>query len=77
MQGTSERLLEAAEHSVALERDARLAGIRASLGEQGEDVCVCCDEPIEAERRAVMPSAARCVECQRAYEGMQRRAGNN
>ncbi|MCC7097285.1 MAG: TraR/DksA C4-type zinc finger protein [Thermomonas sp.] len=76
MQG-SERLLEAAEHSVALERDARLAAIRANLREQGEDVCVTCDEPIEAERRAAMPSAARCVECQRAYERMQQRARND
>lgn len=63
-----ERMMEAAEANVRRECDNRVAAIRASLREEGEDVCVVCDEPIGAARLAVLPSAERCFDCQCKYE---------
>lgn len=72
MTESSERQLEAAERNVALETDAKVASIRAALLEEGEDVCVGCDRPIDAKRRAALPSAIRCIRCQAAFEGYSR-----
>lgn len=64
----TERMIEAAEASVARECDQEIARIRAGLAEEGEVVCVDCDEPIGAARKAALPSADRCIDCQQAYE---------
>ena len=64
----NERNLEAAERNVALEADTKVAGIRASLCLRGDEFCVDCTEQIEPARRAAMPSAMRCIECQRKHE---------
>lgn len=34
-------------------------------------LCVDCSAPIHEERRAVVPSAIRCVDCQALHEGME------
>lgn len=62
------RMIEAAEANVARERDTEIARIRAELAAEGEDFCIDCDEPIGAARKAALPSAERCIECQTIYE---------
>lgn len=72
MTESSERQIEAAERNVAFETDAAVAGIRASLREEGENDCVDCDRPIDPKRRAALPSAIRCINCQTLFEGTPR-----
>jgi len=43
-----------------LAAQARAAG----LGARGTDICADCGEEIPAERRAALPSAVRCINCQ-------------
>jgi len=43
-----------------LAEQARAAG----LGARGQDICADCHDEIPAERRAAMPSAIRCINCQ-------------
>ena len=69
----SEREIEAAEASVQLERDTAIARIQNDLASEGEDVCVDCDDPIGAARKAALPSAERCISCQAAHEKAERR----
>ena len=68
------RMIEAAEANVGRERDNQIARIRAGLAAEGEDICVECDEPIGAARKAALPSAERCIDCQTAYERKMRDA---
>jgi len=65
----NERQIEAAERSVALETDAAIAGIRAQLDGAGGDRCIDCEGDIGAARRAALPSARRCIACQKSFEG--------
>lgn len=62
------RQIEAAEAMVALEAEEQVARIRAGLAGPGEADCIACDEPIGAARKAALPSAERCIDCQSAYE---------
>lgn len=41
-------------------------------GLAGSELCVDCDEPIPAKRRALLPYATRCVDCA-AFEEMTAR----
>ena len=66
------RQIEAAEAMVAKEAEDQVARIRASLAEGGEDFCIVCDEPIGAARKAALPSADRCIDCQITYERTMR-----
>ncbi|MDE1917652.1 MAG: TraR/DksA C4-type zinc finger protein [Sphingomonadales bacterium] len=68
----TEQMIEAAEAMVARERDCSIALIQAELAAEGEDVCVECDEPISAARKAALPSAERCIDCQKHYERTMR-----
>jgi phage/conjugal plasmid C-4 type zinc finger TraR family protein len=61
-------IVAAAEASLARQTDAAIARIRAGLDEPGDEFCHGCGEPIEAARRAALPSATRCVGCQSAIE---------
>lgn len=70
----TERMIEAAEEMVERECATSIALIRAGLAEEGEDVCVECDEPISAARKAALPSAERCIDCQKLYERTMRDA---
>lgn len=65
---STERQIEAAEQMVARERDEAIARIREELAAEGDEFCIGCGEPIEPARRAALPSALRCIQCQRAYE---------
>ena len=58
------RQIEAAEAAVCKEAEDRVARIRASLAEPGEDNCIDCDLPIGAARKLALPSAERCIGCQ-------------
>ena len=64
----TERMIEAAEECVRRECDGNVARIREGLATEGEDVCVECDWPIEPARKAALPSAERCIDCQQHYE---------
>lgn len=70
----SERMIEAAAAMVERERDDAIARIQSGLAEEGEDICVSCDEPIEAARKAALPSAERCIHCQSEFERKARAA---
>lgn len=67
-----ERQIEAAEAMVAREADSQVERIRAGLAEEGEDICVDCDEPIGTARKAALPSADRCIDCQIIHERTRR-----
>lgn len=56
------------------ERDDEIARIQASLAEDGEDICIDCDDPIEPARKAALPSAERCIHCQAQHERNMRAA---
>lgn len=59
---------ELADLRAAQERDAGIAAAQAALRKLGSPVCVGCGEEIEPERRKAMPSARRCLDCQRRIE---------
>lgn len=69
---TTERMLEAVDAALTKERDVAIARIRAGLAEEGEDICVDCDGPIGPERKAALPSAERCIDCQHMHERTKR-----
>lgn len=49
-------------------RHACIAHVRAQVQSEGADDCIDCGDPLNAERRAAMPSACRCVACQELFE---------
>lgn len=57
------------------ERDAGIKAARAPLSEAGSAVCISCGEDIDEERRAAMPSARRCIDCQTRIERYRARRG--
>lgn len=59
---------ELADMRAEQEREAGIAAARKPLKQAGTFDCVRCGEEIEAERRAAMPSARRCVDCQEGFE---------
>lgn len=68
-----ERAIEQAEAMVTAERDKAIADIRAQLAEQGAEDCEDCGEEIPSQRRAAMPSARRCAECETRRERAAKR----
>ncbi len=63
-----ERGLERAEAFEQLSKDAAVARIRNNLVGLGEEFCLSCGERIEEARRAALPSAKRCIDCQEKLE---------
>lgn len=61
----------------AMDRDLRIQAVREAAGQSTvaavDDDCMDCGDAVGEERRAALPGARRCVECQRAYE--RKRAG--
>lgn len=55
------------------EREAAIRSARAALAQEGSLICVSCHDEIEAERRAALPSAKRCLSCQQRLERFRRR----
>lgn len=49
-------------------RDEGLYQARAALKAKGCAECVECGEDIPAARRAALPSATRCIDCQEQHE---------
>jgi phage/conjugal plasmid C-4 type zinc finger TraR family protein len=49
-------------------RTQAIARTVAPLAAEGSDDCAGCGDPIEALRRAAMPSARRCADCEAARE---------
>lgn len=67
-----ERQIEAAEAMVSREAASQVARIRAELAEQGEEICIDCDDPIGKARKLALPSAERCIDCQIVWERKNR-----
>lgn len=63
-----ERAIERAQEFEQRQRDAAVARIQTSLAGLGEEFCIGCGDRIEDERRMVLPSARRCVDCQTKVE---------
>ncbi|MDB5432408.1 MAG: transcriptional regulator, TraR/DksA family [Caulobacter sp.] len=61
-------VLDQAQQVEEAEREASIALAVAPLKGEGSADCGGCGDPIEALRRAAMPSARRCAECQAARE---------
>lgn len=53
------------------ERQAGIAAARKPLMQTGAFNCVRCGEEISNERRSAMPSARRCLDCQKGVERWQ------
>lgn len=49
-------------------RAAQLRKVQDQVAQPGAEECGICGEELTAERRAAMPSARTCVECQQAAE---------
>ena len=63
-----ERDIEMGEAVEAGARDRAIAQAKAALAGLGCDACEDCGREIPAPRRAVLPSATRCVGCQTHHE---------
>ena len=48
-------------------RSARAQAAKLQQG-RGTNECVDCDEPIDAKRKAAVPSASRCAPCQEDHD---------
>jgi len=68
MSETTEADREAAQRFSELERKSQLNVIQAGVASEGTEICIDCDEPIEAERRRVATFAKRCITCQEILE---------
>lgn len=68
MSDLSSRALELTQQRTEQERDAAVSRSIAVLGGAGTANCIDCREPIEPARRAALPSACRCVDCQSMRE---------
>lgn len=73
MRNAGNRAIERAEAMVDLERETQIAGIRQHLAEGGSAHCGDCGEAISKKRRAAMPSARRCAECETRRERAAKR----
>lgn len=73
MSDAGARAIEHAEAMVALENDVAIAEIRESLARPGSQYCMSCGDEIEPKRRAAMPSARRCADCQSRIEQAAKR----
>ena len=63
-----ERSIETSELTQLKLSETAIARIRDGLAQEGEEVCVECDEPIPEARRRALPSAERCIACQTRHE---------
>lgn len=60
--------LDAAALLAEQERETQVALARQALMRRGKEACVDCGATISMARRAVYPSAVRCLECQEFAE---------
>lgn len=66
---TSERYFDQASELEQQVRDAGLSAAAQALSGNGSDECIDCGCIILAARRAALPSAVRCIDCQEQHEG--------
>jgi phage/conjugal plasmid C-4 type zinc finger TraR family protein len=64
----SNRDYDHADRLADLERTAGVHDATSALRAPGRTHCRDCNDPIEAFRRAALPSADRCVDCQSEHE---------
>lgn len=57
------------------ERTEGVRRVQAGLATRGAAACIGCGDDIEPERRAALPSARRCIECQGRVERRHRAGG--
>ncbi len=71
----TEQQYELAAKLAESEREAALAAVRQRMSQAGsqDGSCQDCGEQIGQARLAVLPSAARCVDCQTVHEKKQSR----
>lgn len=62
------RAIELAEQRAEQERDAAVSRTVSALVGAGTADCVDCREPIDPARKAALPSANRCFDCQSLRE---------
>jgi len=55
------------------EREAGVLAAQNALRQQGFEDCISCGDEIDVERRAALPSAKRCLDCQEKLERQQAR----
>ncbi len=60
--------IERASLYVEVENARTIAEARAALATSGTTECIDCGREIEPKRRAAMPAARRCIECQGLIE---------
>lgn len=63
--------VELAERRVELERAESIRRVQTSLSATGSSICVGCGEDIDPERIAALPSARRCIECEKRLERLK------
>ncbi|MGQ3101032.1 MAG: TraR/DksA C4-type zinc finger protein [Sphingopyxis solisilvae] len=73
MRHAGNRAIEHAEAMVDLERERQIASVRKHLAKQGSASCGDCGDEIPAERRAALPSARRCADCETRRERAAKR----
>jgi len=62
------RAIELAEQRTEQERDAAVSRTVAALDGAGTADCIDCGEAIDPARKAALPSACRCFDCQSLRE---------
>lgn len=70
---TGNAAFDLAEKRAEEEREAGIAAASLALKETGSIYCEDCPAEIEPARRAALPSAKRCVDCQTLFEGKVRK----
>ena len=59
---------EESDRALALQEQARRAGLSGKTVADSAEECQLCDEPIPALRRALLPGVQTCVDCQTELE---------
>tara|TARA_R110001583_G_scaffold178954_2_gene335271 strand:+ start:3023 stop:3226 length:204 start_codon:yes stop_codon:yes gene_type:complete len=62
-------VIDAAQELEIRLRDRAVRSVCNRAAKSGRSICVDCEGQIEAARLVAMPSACRCIECQKTYEG--------
>lgn len=70
---TGNSAFDQADRLAERERLAGIARVQAAVRGMGDVHCMDCDEPIDPERRAALPSAERCIDCALTHERQKRR----
>lgn len=64
---------EEADRAIALQEQARRAGLAGKTAADSAEFCAMCEEPIPALRRHLLPGVQTCVDCQTELEQAMKR----